>query len=236
MDCSCFKFRLNLREVPPAELICFFNHIFFSKESVSRADFFNVDCPQSRSCWSNNCHHFETVKNARGNYSLLCLWEPDNNDVYKKLDKKKLRLVAQRGSAPHILEKVGGTGVLTKHLIHHQALVTGPSLNSWGLQCHAPLIGGVAVGWGNWIGIRHWVSDNKRYPSLSWHSALLSLRGIHLVIHAYSSKLSKDRRAQATRTGWVWWSAGGATVQPLCEDVWTTDPPKAQGSFVWSLP
>lgn len=139
-------------------------------------------------------------------------------------------------------QKVGwGKGMLTMHLIHH-ILVRAPSLNSGWLQCHA--LGGVAKGWGNWIGIRHWVSDNKRYPSLSHGlSALLWLSGILFAHSLYSSEPGKDRRAGGGPPGRA--QSGGLVCEPvewhclcepLCADAWTPDSPKAQGSFVWSLP
>lgn len=131
-----------------------------------------------------------------------------------------------------------GKGMLTMHLIHH-ILVRAPTLNSGWWQCHA--LGGVAKGWGNWIGIRHWVSDNKRYPSLSHGlSALLWLPGI-LFAHSLSPfEADKSRRAWGGPPGLA---QSGSLVcgpvvwrrlcEPLCADAWS---PKAQGSFVWSLP
>lgn len=97
-------------------------------------------------------------------------------------------------------------GTLTMHLIHH-ILVWAPTLNSDWRQCHA--LGGVAQGWGNWIGIRHWVSDNKRYPSLSHGlSALLWLPGILFAHSLSSSEADKHKKSvgRATGTGSVWWS------------------------------
>lgn len=91
--------------------------------------------------------------------------------------------------------------MLTKHLIHH-ILVRGPSLNSGWLQCHA--LGGVAKGWGNWIGIRHWVSDNKRYPSLSHGlSALLWPAGIYLVIHSTLPSPARTEEQGAGHLDWL---------------------------------
>lgn len=97
--------------------------------------------------------------------------------------------------------KGGGKGMRAVHLIHH-ILVRGPSLNSGWLQCHA--LGGVAKGWGNWIGIRHWVSDNKRYPSLSHGlSALLWLPGIYLVIHSTLPSPARTEERGAGHRDWL---------------------------------
>lgn len=75
-------------------------------------------------------------------------------------------------------------------------------------------IGGVAKGWGNWIGIRHWVSDNKRYPSLSWPFSSF-VAGWNLFGHSlYSSEPGEDRRTGAARPpGLV--QSGGLVCGPV---------------------
>lgn len=116
-------------------------------------------------------------------------------------------------------QKVGwGKGAFTMHLIHH-ILVRAPSLNSGWPQCHA--LGGVAKGWGNWIGIRHWVSDNKRYPSLSHGlSALLWLPGILFAHSLYSSEPSKDRRGVLGGGEWAAAHQDGLSLVVSCASRW----------------
>lgn len=89
-----------------------------------------------------------------------------------------------------------------------------------------PVIAGVAKGWGNWIGIRHWVSDNKRYPSLSWPFSSF-VAGWNLFGHSlHSSKSSEDRRTGAGHQHWLslvvshagqWSQSACAVCVRMCE-------------------
>lgn len=66
------------------------------------------------------------------------------------------------------------------------------------------VIGGVAKGWGNWIGIRQWLADNKRYPSFSWlFRFFFAARRVE--VYVVVSKQGREDRKRATRTGGVWW-------------------------------